>query len=189
MACAKPGRPARGTFPVRTFGARTVLVIEVTSPDTRANDLGIKVEFYHRVGALFYAVVDRRESRRQGASRLLGYHADPTHSGRYAEVPPDERGRLWLETVGLWLGLEDDQAVLYDERGARIPGHVEAVRTAEQAEALLKAEAEARRIAEAHAKAEAEARQAVEVRMKELEAELQRLRGQPPGGPPNPASP
>ncbi|HVS37736.1 MAG TPA: Uma2 family endonuclease [Gemmataceae bacterium] len=170
----------RGTLPVRTWGARTLLVIEVTSPDSRVNDLGIKVEFYHRVGALFYAVVDRRESRRDAETRLFGYHVDPANPGRYSEVQPDERGRIWLETVRLWLGLENDRAVLYEERGDRIPDYAEVVQTAGEAEAHAQAEADARIAAEARAVA-------AEARAEELEAELQRLRGQ--GGPPNPAAP
>ncbi len=96
---------------------------------------------------------------------------------------------MWLETVRLWLGLENDRAVLYEERGARIPDYAEVVQTAGEAEARAHAEAEARQAAEARAAAEAAARQAAEARLKELEAEIQRLRAQSQGGPPNPAAP
>ena len=233
-----PWDPDRGTIPVRAFGARTLLVIEVTSPDTRPNDLGIKVEFYHRVGALYYAIVDRHERRGGVEERLLGYRADPTNPDHFVEAPADERGRLWLESVRLWLALEDGWAVLYDENGNRIPDYDEALEKGEQGEARAKAEAEARQAAERHAQAEAEARQAAErhaqaevearqaadsfaraaaearraaevrvkaeaearqaaetraqvaeARMKEMEAELQRLRGQGQSGPPNPPAP
>ena len=167
--------PNRGTFPVRTFGARTLLVVEVTSPDSRADDLGIKVQFYHQFGVLFYAVVDRRQTRRGPELQLFGYRVDPGNPGQYTEVRPDERGRIWLEKVWLWLGLENDRAVLYDERGARVPDYNEVAR-------MKQAEAEARQAAEARAAA-------AEARAKELEAEIQRLRAQSQGGPPNPAAP
>jgi colicin import membrane protein len=154
--------PHRGTFPVKTFGARTLLVIEVTSPDSRPNDLGIKVEFYHRVGALFYAIVDRHETRGQEDGRLLGYRADPAIPDHFVEVGPDERGRLWLESVRLWLTIENDRAVLYEENGDRIPSYAEAIRDKQSAEARIAA---------------------AEARTKELEAELQRLRGNLNGSP------
>ncbi len=169
------------------FRARTLLVIEVTSPDTRANDLGVKVEFYHRVGALFYAIVDRHETRRGVDLRLIGYRADPATPDHFLEAPPDERGRLWLVPAHLWLTVEDGRAVLYDENGRRIPDYAEVVRTAGEAEARARAESEARKAAEDQALAEAEKRRAAEARMKEMEAELRRLRGE--GGPPNPAAP
>jgi colicin import membrane protein len=153
--------PGRGTFPVRTFGARTLLVIEVTSPDSRIYDLGIKRDLYQRVGVAFYAVVDRPEARGGPDLRLIGYRTDPANPDRYTEVQPDERGRLWLETVRLWLAAEDGRAVLYDDQGKRIPDYAQLAREAMAAEA----------------------------RIKELEAEVQRLRSEPKGGPPNPAAP
>ena len=156
----------RGTLPVRTFGARTLLVIEVTSPDSRPNDLGVKVEFYHRVGAHFYAIVDRHETRRGVDLRLLGYPATPD---QFVEAEPDERGWLWLETVRLWLAVEDGRAVLYDEEGERILDYSEAI-------ARVSVEAEARQEAE-------QACQEAEVRIIELEAELKRLRDEKEAAP------
>jgi Uma2 family endonuclease len=156
-----PWDRGRGTFPVARFGARTLLVIEVTSFDTRDNDVGVKVELYHRAGVPLYVIVDRPEASGAPDLRLLGYRADPAHPDRYAQASPDDRGRLWLEPVRLWLAAENGRAVLYDEHGRRILDHQEAV----------------------HAAAGAEAR------IRELEAQLQRLRGQSQTGPPNPAAP
>src|SRR5262249_14786912 len=48
-----------GTFRIAKQGGRPVVVIEITSPDTRSNDVGIKVEHYHRAGVLLYILVDR----------------------------------------------------------------------------------------------------------------------------------
>jgi colicin import membrane protein len=179
----------RGTLPVKTFGARTLLVMEVTSPNTRPNDLGIKVEFYHRVGARFYAIVDRRETQQGVDVHLIGYRADPATPDSFVEVEPDERGWIWLETVGLWLGLVDDRTVLFEENGDRIPDYAEAVQEMQNAEARTTA-AEGRAAAEADARRLADARAAAaEARAKELEAELQRLRGQSNGASPNGAAP
>jgi len=157
----RPWDPERGTFPVADFGARTLLVIEVTSPDTRVNDLGIKVGLYHRAGVPFYAVVDRHQTRGGLDLRLLGYRADPADPTQYAHVAPDERGRLWLDQARMWLAAENGRAVCYDEQGNRIPDYPQLA---------------------------VDARAAVD-RIKELEAELQRLRAQAKGGPPNPATP
>lgn len=67
----------------------------------------------------------------------------------YERLPLDRQGRLWLEPVGLWLGQEDGRLVCYDEQGDRLGDYTE----------VTQARAEA------------------EQRVKELEAELRRLRG------------
>ena len=170
--------PWRGTFPVVDFGAQALLVVEVTSPDTRANDLGVKVDFYHRVGVAFYAVVDRHMRADGPDMRLLGYRNTPDG---YVALPPGSDGRLWVEPLRLWLGIEDEAAVCYDENGEKLKDHAELMQD-------LKAEAEARKAAEARSIEEIEARRTVEGRLKQLEAEVQRLRGQSNGGPPNPSA-
>lgn len=75
---------------------------------------------------------------------------------------PDARGWLWLEPVGLWIGVtqpggdEAGAAYLYDAEGNLIGDYTSVTRAAAEAEA---------RAAEA------------EVRLRELEAELRRQRG------------
>lgn len=135
-----------GTFDVARAGASPALVIEVTSPETRALDLVAKLDAYDLAGVPLYVVIDITERRGQRVPRLLGYRRTPTV---YAAVAPDERGWLWLEPVRLWLGVDGEQVVCYDETGAAIEDYV----------------------AVAAARAEAEAR------VRELEAELRRLRG------------
>jgi colicin import membrane protein len=180
----------RGTFPVSEFGARTLLTIEVASPDTRRNDFGVKVDFYRRAGTAFYAIVDRHETRRGLDLRLFGFRADPNAPNHYSPAPVDERGRLWLEPVRLWLAVEGGRAVLYDEEGERMLDRNEAMeRVAIEKEAQQEAEQarqeaeqarqeaeQARQDAEQRAAAETEARRAAEVRYRELEAELNHLR-------------
>ena len=106
--------PTDGTFTVVDHGARPLLVVEVTSPSTRDNDLDDKVVEYHRAGVPFYGIVDRRVGGQGLEGRLLGYRAN--HEA-YVRLPLDERGRMWLEPVGLWLAFEGGRAVCYDEQG------------------------------------------------------------------------
>jgi colicin import membrane protein len=171
--------PTDGTFTVADHGAQPVLVIEVTSPSTRNIDLGDKVAEYARAGVPFYAIIDRHEGPQGADDRLLGYRAIPEGQLR---LPLDERGRLWLAPVGLWLAVEDRKAALYDEWGNRLGEYPKVVEERKIAEARAAAEAEARRLYENRALE-------AEIRVKELEAELQRLRGQNNGGPANPPAP
>jgi len=71
-------------------------------------------------------------------------------------LPPNERGRLWLEPVRLWPAVENNELVCYDETGTPVADYTEVVA--------------ARALAEARA-------EAAEARLRELEAELHRLRG------------
>jgi hypothetical protein len=124
-------------------------------------------------------------------------------------MPKDDRGRLWLESIGIWLATDGQKVICYDGETdepigdyrqtrqqfleARREAEVERVRTEAaqgRAEAeRVRAEAERMRAEAAQASAEAEkaradaeaqARQADAVRLRELEAELARLRGQTP---------
>jgi hypothetical protein len=177
--------PAVGTFVTARYGAKPLLAVEVTSYDTRKNDLGVKVRAYYRGRVPLYVVVDRGEARRpRGPTQLLGFRAAPNG---YAPLPTDERGRLLLEPFRMWLGVgEDDQVVCFDEKGERIPDPSEAIRELEAAEEKVataeKQTAAARKRAAAAKKRteqEAQARREAEARVQALEAELRRLRGGP----------
>ncbi len=61
------------TFHVGQEGARPALIVEITSPATRINDLEIKVDLYYRVGVQWYVIVDREERDEQVHVHLLGY--------------------------------------------------------------------------------------------------------------------
>ena len=198
------------TFDVAQEGVRPEVIIEITSPETRSNDLIDKVEIYAQVGIPLYIIVDTR--RWKGAEQLHIIAYGLTSTG-YEVSAPDQRGWYWIEAVGVWLGLRDNRVLCFDAAGKPI-GDYQAIDTARAAaenraaaEATARAAAEAEaRAAEAaraaaeaaHAVAEAEARAAeaaraaaqmraaaeaaaraqAEVRLRELEAELRRLRGE-----------
>jgi colicin import membrane protein len=176
------------TFDVRREGARPVLVVEVTSPDTRSNDVGIKKKYYHRANVPWYVIADaviEEDDRRR--IELILYRR--TRAG-YRRVKPDAHGRVWLEPVGLWLGQTRDpqggfmRLACYDPVTDEEVGDYTAISQA-LAESQARAEAEAARAeaeaarAEAEAaraRAQAEARTQAEARIRELEAELARSR-------------
>ena len=91
------------TFDVAEEGARPALVIEITSPETRNNDLEIKVNYYHRAGVPQYVIADVTvEDEEQRRVELIEYRHGPRG---YRRFKPNKQGRIWLPAVELWLGL------------------------------------------------------------------------------------
>jgi len=159
------------TFEVAAEGARPALIIEITSPETRENDLERKVEHYAQAGVAQYVIIDDMGGRsRERRLRLLDYRlAD----GRYVAHPMDADGRVHLVIAGLWLGIEGDHVVCYDAQGVAIGDYVTVVRqAAEAAEWARRAEERARQEAE-RARQEAAARAEAEERARQ-EAERAR---------------
>jgi Uma2 family endonuclease len=179
-----------GTFDVAQEGVRPTLIIEVTSRETRDNDFVTKRNEYALVEVPLYVIIDIYETKSRVFREVLGYRLAP--SG-YRPILPDERGRLWIEPAGIWIGFNEDQLECYDRAGDLIGDYNEvtaALLRAEtraqaeadarvQAETRAQAEADARVQAETRAQAEADARTQAEARLRELEAELRRLRGEP----------
>jgi hypothetical protein len=162
------------SFHVKTEKARPALIIEVTSPETRVVDLEYKVQEYAQARVPHYVIVDADE---ENDRRRLTLRAYRLKRRVYEPVQPDEHGRVWLEPVGLWLGVKvnpatgGDRVALIDQVTGEELGDYTAMRQA-------RAAAEARAQAEAQARAEAEARAAAaEERLRQVEAELRRLRG------------
>lgn len=148
------------SFDVAAESARPALVVEITSPSTRIHDLANKTDDYWDAGVPLYVIVDFSQRRSTTTRRLLGYQ---TSLDGYVPIVPNERGWLWLEPVGLWLGIDGDNLVCYDQDEQSIDDYVEVVAAREEAE--VRAE-------------EAEARAAeAEQRIAALEAELRQLRG------------
>lgn len=162
-------------FHVAEEGVRPTLLVEIVSPDTARHDRRTKVEEYHRAGVPYYILVDYLREHRQERLRLVGYRWT---AAAYAPLEPDADGRLWLPPVRLWLGIADNEIVCHDAGGNEV-GNVTG--QAEQVAAARRQAAEAERqaiAAERQAIAEARARADAEERLRQLEAELRRLRGE-----------
>jgi hypothetical protein len=93
-------------------------------------------------------------AKRATFRRLKGYRLE---EGVFVVLAPDERGCLWLEPVGIWMGVRDNQIECYDAASNLIGDYndIDAARAAAQARAAA---------SEAH--------------LRDLEVELRRLRGE-----------
>jgi colicin import membrane protein len=174
-------RKSWSTFYVSQEGVRPVLIIELTSPSTALLDRAIKVDEYEVAGVETYVLIDTAHTRSHPALRLIGYTLTPEG---YQPLIPDEHGRLWLEVASIWLGIEENEVVCYDEAGQPLGDYVtlanalrEAEHRADEAEQRASVEAAARVAAERRATEEAEARINAEAQLRALEAEVRRLRG------------
>jgi colicin import membrane protein len=179
-------------FHVKIEKVRPSLIIEVTSPSTRVNDVKTKVKQYARARVPYYVVADAVEKNNQRRLKLIAYRLE---GQKYVRMPLDEHGRAWLEPVKLWLSVSvhsktgGDRLVLVDaltnqeipnyraisqslvvEKNARAQAE-----TVARAEALARAQAETIAQAEVLARALAEERaMAAEQRLREIEAKLKR---------------
>ncbi len=183
------------TLNVAAERVKPALVAEVTSPDTRKNDLEIKVDYYHRARVPLYVIADSiQEDGEKRRLRLIGYRY--TRAG-FRKIAPDAGGRLWLEPVGVWLGVTQDRQLGYDRLACYDPAtgqeigdyielnealgiekeaHARADRRAKAEAARAKKLAAKAKTASARAQAEAQARALAEARVRELEAAIRRLK-------------
>ncbi|GIW02533.1 Uma2 family endonuclease [Roseiflexus sp.] len=157
------------TFEVAVEGARPALIIEITSPETRENDLERKVEHYARAGVAQYVIVDDAgKGRGKRRLRLLDYRLE---AGMYRLHPSDAAGRVHLAIADVWLGVEGDHVVCYDDHGVAFGDYATVVRQAADAEERARLEAQAREAeAQARAAAEAQARREAERAQREAQA-------------------
>jgi len=72
------------------------VIIELMSPSTAKVDLGLKKQLYDRV----FKTQDYFVYNPFDSNSLQGWHRSST----YGEILPENRGWLWCETLGLWLG-------------------------------------------------------------------------------------
>jgi colicin import membrane protein len=158
------------TFDVAEEGARPGLVTEITSPETRTNDVEIKVDYYHRARVPQYVIADVSYDGDERRIELIDYRYAPD---AYQQFQPNERGWIWLVALRLWLGLTRDRqggylrlACFDPDTGQEIGDYAAVSRAlAEEQEARL--EAEQRAAAEAErAAAESDARIQAEQRAK-----------------------
>lgn len=129
------------------------VIIELLSPSTAQIDLTVKKELYEQVFRTpEYFCWDPFDLQ-----AFMGWRLS---AGRYAPIPPDERGWLWSGELKLWLGpwagaIQGEEAVwlrYYNAEGKLLPTGRD------------------------DAEAERQARLAAEQRVQVLEAELARLR-------------
>ncbi|ASC72651.1 Hypothetical Protein XM38_036090 [Halomicronema hongdechloris C2206] len=77
------------------------VIVELLSPSTAAVDKGVKKDLYEQVFKTSdYYVFDPFDP-----SSLEGWRLDLSHG--YQPLSPNERGWLWCESLGLWLGTWD----------------------------------------------------------------------------------
>ena len=96
-------RPAKGwdTFHVALEDAKPQLVVEINSPSTRRNDLGVKVGFYHLASVPLYVIADVVDRGTKRQVTLIGYRHGPK---AYKPIAARKDGRIYLEPLRLWLG-------------------------------------------------------------------------------------
>jgi colicin import membrane protein len=151
------------TLDVAAEGAQPAMVVEVTSPATRNNDVDKKFEFYHRAGVPLYVIADALKDDEEGRSLQLLAYRDTPHG--YERIAPDARGWIWLEPIGLWLGIvrdprgEYDRLACFDPETGKEVGDYKAISEALEAAMAELVQTKARALAEARrAEGEAEAR-------------------------------
>ena len=158
------------TLYVGQFDVRPVLVVEVTSPDTRPQDFDRKMDFYDRGRVPCYVIVD--SEYHQGVRhnvRLVGFRHAPDG---YEPIPLDDQGRLFVEPLNLWLTIEDDRVRLINGQDGRlIDTPVDLYRTRE----IAQAEAQTAKVEAEIANAQAQTAQA---KVQTLEAEVQIARAE-----------
>jgi Uncharacterized protein conserved in cyanobacteria len=126
------------TFDVAEEGVRPALMIEITSPETRENDVVWKVAHYARAGVAQYVIVDNIGRRGERKLRFLDYRLV---GDTYRLQPPDERGWVYLELAALWVGVEGDHVVCYADDGTAFGDYATVVQQAAEAEARARQEA------------------------------------------------
>jgi Uma2 family endonuclease len=171
----------------REGGRYPDVIIEITSPSTKSKDTKDNLPLYSKVfRTREYYWYDEE------AGELVGYRLQ---GDAYAPIAPNERGWLWSEVLGVWLGVSDlpyqgwryRWLRYYDAEGRLVPTGEEAERARAEAERqraeqerLLREQAEQRAEQERLLREQEQQRaEQAERRLAELEAELKRLRGEP----------
>jgi Uma2 family endonuclease len=163
-------RPRRYWMVFEEEGRYPDVIVELSSPSTAEEDRTIKKKIYERTFQTAEYFCYDPDSRQLEGWRLV--------SKRYQPIAPNERGWLWSEQLGLWLGtwegtFQNQREVwlrFYDEQGRLVPIGEEAERQ--------RAEAERQRAETERQRAEAERQRAETERQRAdaAEAELQRLK-------------
>lgn len=164
-------------FRVQDHGARCVLVVEITSKDTRVNDVEHKVRIYERLGIPLYVIVDR--TWESGPWQLIVYRPK---GRRYERRVQEERDGVLLDPLDLKLVVHENQLDCLDSiTGEKFISYGELLNDRNAARLQLQQESERRIEAERRAQIEQEARVQLEQRLRELEEQLKRGQNGPHG--------
>ena len=175
------GTHRRQSFRVWEEGRLPDVVFEIASKSTHAEDTGDKFQVYQCLGIREYYLFDP-----QGefySPTLMGYRLV---RGRYSRVRPVEGDALPSRQLGLWLVGQGSELRLIDPATREmIPTRRERIEQVEEERDLAQEERDSARREQREERlqrlrSERLARQA-EIRIRELEDELRRLRGLPPG--------
>ena len=152
-----------------------VCVIEITSKSTRKEDTGRKLWLYQEALTVpEYFLFDPTAD--YISTRLTGYRLS---ADGYVPMTPEADGRLYSETLGLWLIPEGEFLRFYDPvRGIRYPTYTEAREQAQRADAeRFRADEETQR-AEQQAREQTQRADVAEAELAQARARLDELQRQ-----------
>jgi Uma2 family endonuclease len=101
----------RSEFVVPEEGTKPAVVMEVVSPRYRRADRETKVKQYAKEGVQEYIILDRRRQRGERVDEVLGYRLE---EGSYVPISPDEEGRIFSETLDIWVGMCEGKVMLFE---------------------------------------------------------------------------
>ena len=162
----KPDFENIATLYVDTCGGELKLAVEITSPSTRKTDVenAWKVGHYYKAKIEQYVIVDRFDPDNPDNVALIDYHRG---ADGYVRKPLNEQNRIWLDSVKLWLGFEDNRVVCYAEDGEIVSDFTDMGKARKAAETKAREESDARKAAETKAREESDARKAAETKARE----------------------
>jgi Uma2 family endonuclease len=161
LGIARP-RPHWPSFHVAKEGTRPSLMVELVSPLYRKEDVVDKFREYHQARVPHYVIFDRQHD--DDPWTIKAYLRNPQ---RYVPQPLEDDGRYWLEELNLWLAVDGQNIRCFDgDTNEEIGDYTAVTLRMQQMRDLANAE-----------KARADT---AEARLREMQAELVRLKGQPP---------
>jgi len=105
------------------------VIVEVISPSTAKVDKGLKKEIYqntfHTPEYFWYDPYK---------PELVGFRLE---SGKYQPIEPNERGHLWSEQLGLYLGIHEELARFFHPGGELVPTVEESLAQSEERAIVL----------------------------------------------------
>jgi Uma2 family endonuclease len=130
------------SYQVAEFGVRPQAIFEIVSRNVRNNDVETKFHDYHELQIALFVIIDREKSDTDW--KIVPYQYAPDS---YVKLPTDDRGRFWIDFLGIWIGVKDERVVCFDGKTDAVIGDYSAVthqletekQRAEAAEAKLKA--------------------------------------------------